>query len=65
MNFTNGLGNYQLSMAPGEGTLVATRHFLRKGYYYQPQHYPVIRQFYEAARRADDTTAVLKGGVAQ
>jgi|GEM_PF-2193297 len=65
IDFTNGLGRYKLALEAGEGTLVSRRHFMRKGSYYQPQHYPVIREFFEAARTGDDTTAVLKGGAAQ
>lgn len=62
IQFTNGLGVYRLVLEQGNGTLVSRRHFMRKGSYFQTKHYPVIGQFYEAARTGDDTTAVLKVG---
>ncbi len=60
VQFTNDLGTYRLTLEQGDGTLVSRRQFMRKGAYFQPGHYPVIREFYAAARTGDDTTAVLK-----
>ena len=62
VDFGTSVGTYRLTLEQGPGLLVSHRHFRRNRTRFLPRHYPAVRKFYEVARTADNTTAVLIGG---
>ncbi len=60
VTFDNPIGSFSLDFASEPGRLKCQRTFIRKGILYKPEAYRDIRQLYEALRKGDDTSVILR-----
>ncbi len=60
VNFDNPVGSYSLKTSMEGETLKLQRQFRCKGAFYEATHYGLVKGFYQAARKGDETTVVLK-----